>query len=102
MKHIPLLLTITLFGCEAKDRHCDYQFENNSIGFMMKGGILDKYDNGRVFYSIVDIVNPKDWDYNLYFTGSGFSENEDDAIWIIEKDSCKLKSKYVEYLNNKQ
>jgi hypothetical protein len=65
---------------------------------MLHGGILDKYDNGRIFISIVHVVNPKDWDFNEYFTGNGFSKNEYDELKVIEKDSCELKQKYFKYL----
>lgn len=64
---------------------------------MLHGGILDKYDNGRVYISIVKIVNPKDWSYNHYFTGTGFSIDPKDELKMLEADSCKLKKLYYEY-----
>src|ERR1035437_2672459 len=57
---------------------CNKEIKEEHVGFMQQGGILDKYDNGRVFVSIVHVVDPKDWQYNEYFTGNGFSKNEDE------------------------
>ena len=74
------------------------EIKEEHVGFMQQGGILDKYDNGRVFVSIVHVVDPKDWQYNEYFTGNGFSKNEDEELRVIEKDSCQLKQKYFEYI----
>jgi hypothetical protein len=69
---------------------------------MLHGGILDKYDEGRVYVSIVHIIDPKDWQYNEYFTGNGFSKDAKDELKVLEKDSCDLKEKYFNYLTNKK
>jgi len=97
--YLPVLVTMLLLSCRtAKQYNCSKAIAEGSVGFMRHGGILDKYDNGKVFISIVNIVNPKDWSGNEYITGNGFSKNKDDEMKVIEKDSCELKQKYFAYL----
>lgn len=63
----------------------------------LHGGILDKYNNGRVFVSIQRVNNPKDWNDNEYFTGKGFSKDENKLLKV--KDSCELKRRYFKVYN---
>ncbi len=104
MKQIKLTLLFAILfflaftSCKPKIVcDCNRILSNDTIGFMDNIGIFSKYD-GNVFKSIVHIVDPKDWDYNEYFTGNGFSKNKDDELKVLEKDSCELKQKYFEYL----
>lgn len=86
-------------SCRTKTTNrCSKEFYDKYTGFMLHGGILDKYDNGRVFVSIVHIVDPKDWQYNEYFTGDGFSKDEKEEMRVLEKDSCEIKEKYFAWL----
>lgn len=99
--YILAILLLAAVSCRTKPTYdCSKEIKDGHIGFMLQGGILDKYDNGRVFVSIVHIVNPKDLDFNEYFTGDGFSKNENEVMKVIEKDSCQLKEKYFEYLES--
>lgn len=99
-----LILISLLFVISCKEsndcyRRVHQELESGgSIGFMIHGGFLDKYDNGRVFISIVRVNNPKDWDYNDYFTGEDFSPNEEDEMRVPREDSCQLKELYFQYL----
>lgn len=92
----------------SKERspYCNEQIHGTQgsveVGFMAQGGILDKYDDGKVYLSIEKLVNPHDWDFNEYFTGTGFSKNKDDVKKVLEQDSCELKQLYFEYLNNQK
>ena len=52
--------------------------------------------------TITTASNGKDWQYNEYFTGTGFSKYKKDELKVPEKDSCELKHKYFIYFNSIQ
>lgn len=98
MKKI-LIFSIILISCQEKhDLTCEKPFPYHHTGFMIHGMIFSSAEN---HLSIVHVMNPKDWDFNEYFTGSGFSKNENDAYTVVIKDSCELKEKYFRYLDKK-
>lgn len=103
---ITILLASAALSMMACKNHPEFDCKNyiqeQNVGFMLHGGIFDKYDNGRMFISIVHIVDPKNWDYNQYFTGTGFSSDPKDELKVLEKDSCYLKQDYFRYLNSKR
>lgn len=105
MKYLTILL-LFFISCNNGYDYCDKQIHGTQgateVGFMATGGILDKYDDGKVYYEIVKINNLRDWDFNEYFTGVGFSKDENDALKILDKDSCQLKQFYFEFLNNQE
>lgn len=82
-----------------KDCERSFDYKNTGVGFAMHGGFFDKYDGGRVFYSIYRTHD----EYKApteFFTGTAFSTNEEDEMRVLEKDSCELKHLYFIYLNN--
>lgn len=106
-KLIYLSLIVILFSCKHKPVFdCSKEIHGTQdtveVGFMLHGGILDQYDNGRVFISIVKITDRRNWEHNQYFTGTDFSENEDEEMKVIDSDSCKLKELYFEFLKTEQ
>lgn len=104
MKYLIVLSVLFLMSCKHES-YCNKTFpikdsSGIEVGFMLHGGILDAYDNGRIFISLVRINDPKDWDFNEYFTGDDFTPDESLEKKVLQSDSCELKQLYFEYLNN--
>lgn len=102
-----LFCSCGFISCKLSENYCDKSVSSTlpnggSIGFMSEGGILDKYDEGKVYISIAKVNDPKDWSYNEYFTGEGFSPNEEDKMKVLEQDSCEIKQAYFEYLKDQK
>jgi len=101
--YLSSILLLPVLSCRSENRYnCSMkitEYTEDNVGFMIHGSALE---NGQRFVSIVHVVNPKDWDYNKYFTGNSFSKNEADEMKVLEKDSCELKQKYFVYLEGLQ
>jgi hypothetical protein len=96
MKYFLIIIAAFIAGCKNNCK-CDQPLSSDThISFMVNGGDSEKY-NGRVYLNIAHIVDPKDWVYNQYFTGCGFSKDEDSSYTVPLKDSCILKKKYIEF-----
>lgn len=98
MKYILLLTVVSFVSCTTPTNdYCDKELPGKD-GFMLQGGILDKYDGGRTFLTIERVNDPKDWAYNEYFTGTGFSKDQSEVMRVLEKDSCELKEMYFKFI----
>lgn len=81
----------------SKDElNCSTEITDPKVGFMDHGTLFTPTKTGWGTW-LVRVNNPQNWDYNEYFTGSGWSVDKKDAM---NGDSCTLKQSYFEYLEN--
>lgn len=81
--------------CKEEQLNCSTLISDPKLHFMAHGELF----SGKGFEGIwlARVNNSQNWDYNQYFTGSGWSTDKSNAL---NGDSCSLKQSYFEYLEN--
>lgn len=98
MKKLLLISILLVFISCKESNDCDKRLGGN-VGLMIHGVFMPQTEDERIKkVSIVKIVDPKDWEFNEYFTGENFSPNEEDEMQVPITDSCQLKDLYFQYL----
>lgn len=94
MKYI-LFATLLVISCSRSSKKIDCSFTiKEPYAFLACGELFTKKP---ITLIIADIPDKKDWDFNRYFTGRGWSKNSDDAMKVLRADSCNLKNSFMEF-----
>ncbi len=95
-KTLLLLLIAAGMGCKDKPDYCKNEFPHEYINFMTQGKFLS--NDNRTWVTIIHRVDPKSIESFMYFTGDGWSANEDEGVTVLETDSCTIKNAYFNYI----
>lgn len=95
MKAILLFLLILVCASCSNPRYCNEPLDMFGFQYMGHGQLLS---GNKMNLSVCMIRDPKDWDWNLYFTGNGLSDDFREAMMVLPEDTCELKNMFFEYM----
>lgn len=87
---IIVIIVFFVLPIYTSKRSCSSPITEENVHFFTSG----RLGSMETWSTLQRVNNPKDWDFNEYFTGTGWSNNKDDVMKVPEADTCRIKEKY--------